>query len=143
LGVVRGDDLRRRAAENAKGGGAAPAEWGHELKVEIGGFFEGRFRGHEEGGKSGGWLFWDVDGAPCFLWGCSRLDSGFERERASIGDTVVVYRDENYKTGYEEDDEEPRGLGYGVAVETNTDPLPDAEAPTADASPAVDDDIPF
>lgn len=119
------DDLRRRAAASAKGG-AAPAEWGDEVRLEVGDFFEGRFRGHAEGGKSGAWLFWDAAGQLVFLWGCARLDSGFEREQPNVGDSVAVFRDENYKTRYD-DEGEASGLGYGVATRPCSDPLPDAD----------------
>jgi hypothetical protein len=118
-----GDDLHGRARESAKGF-VVPDEWGEQVQLEVGGYFDGRHRGWSDEGKSGAWLLWDGDGEPCFIWSNFRLRQAYEREKPNVGDRVVVFRDENYHTQYDEPGE-ATGLGYGAACEPCGDPLPD------------------
>jgi hypothetical protein len=129
------DDLHNRARESAKGF-VVPDEFGEQVEIQVGEFFEGRHRGFGEGGKQGAWLAWDADDQPVFLWNCYRLQQGYDRESPSIGDRVVIFRDDDYHTQYDEPDE-ATGLGYGVACEPCSDPLPE------NGAPEVDDGIPF
>jgi hypothetical protein len=128
---MSGDDLRDRAEKNAQGF-VVPDGWGEEIELEVGDHFEGRYRGHSDEGRSGGWLLWDTDGELRFIWGNYRLDQGFEN--VNVGDRVVIFRAENYHTRFD-DEGDATGLGHGVAAEPCGDPLPGA-------SPAGDD-IPF
>ena len=95
------DDLIARAQANSEGV-VVPEEWGRLIEVEVGEHFAGRHRGHDDGGKSGAWLAWDEDDEPRFSsWGSYRLDREYERESPTLGDTVVIYRNENYETSYD------------------------------------------
>jgi hypothetical protein len=133
---VSGDDLHNRAREAAKGF-VVPAEWGTAVDLEVGNFFDGRFRGHSDEGRSGAWLVWDEAAAFRFFWGCARLDQGFAE--VPIGATISVYRDENYTTRFD-DEGEASGLSYGVSSEPCSDPLPGSDEPRDDKQ---EDDIPF
>jgi hypothetical protein len=113
--------LEERAKQAAESG-AIPASWGESIEIEVGDSFRGRFRGHDDGGRSGAWLFWDTAGDERFLWGSYRLDREFERESVPIGAKVVVYRAENYSSQYD-DEGEATGLSYGIAWEESSDPL--------------------
>jgi hypothetical protein len=124
------DELIERAKESAQGGGV-PANWGSKVELEPGDTFRGRHRGHEEGGKSGAYLFWDTDQEERFIWGCASLDREYEREQPSLGADVVVVREENYRTRFDDPEDEPSGLSYGVATRENNEPVPgsDQDAP--------------
>jgi hypothetical protein len=128
-------DLRARAKESEKGF-IVPDEWGEQVQLEVGGYFEGRHRGFAEGGKTGAWLAWDSTGGLCFIWNCYRLQQGYDREKPNIGDRVVIFRDSDYRTKYD-DEGEASGLGFGLACEPCSDPLPESGAPEDD------DGIPF
>jgi hypothetical protein len=121
------DGLHDRARESAKGF-VVPDEWGEQIQLEVGEFFDGRHRGWSDEGKSGAWLLWDGEDEPCFFWGCFRLRQAYEREKPNIGDRVSIFRDENYRTSHD-DEGEASGLGYGVACEPCADPLPEGGAP--------------
>jgi hypothetical protein len=126
----RGDLIGRARA--ASEGGAVPEEWGELIELEVGDHFVGRHRGHDDGGKSGAWLAWDEDGAERFVRGCYRLDQEYAKAEPTIGDDIAIFRGPNYKTRFD-DDGGASGLGYGLAVERNDAPLPEAS----------DDGIPF
>jgi hypothetical protein len=129
------DDLHNRAKESAKGF-VVPDEWGEQVQLEVGEFFDGRHRGFADGGKSGAWLLWGDNGELLFIWNAYRLQQGYDRENPSIGDRVVIFRDEDYRTQYDAEGE-ASGLGYGVATKPCSDPLPEGGASEAD------DGIPF
>jgi len=135
------DDLIARA-KAASEGYVVPETWGKVVEIEEGASFIGRFRGQEEDARGEPiFLFWDEDDEPRFFWSSYRLRQGMEREQPKIGDTVAVFRDENYTTRYD-DEGEASGLAYGVAVDENNSPLPETTSSTAD-EPAADDDIPY
>jgi hypothetical protein len=130
------DDLIARA-KAASEGAVLPDEWGKLIELlEDGDAFVGRYRGTDsaDGFKSSAYLFWDEDDELRFLWSCYRLDQEFEREPASLGDTVAIFRGQNYWTRFD-DAGEATGLSYGIAVEKNAAPLP--------VRPEPDGDIPF
>jgi len=131
------DELERRAQESAEGGGVPPG-WGSRIDLDVGETFRGRHRGYEAGGKSGAYLLWDtVDGAECYVWSCASLDREYGRESPSAGDDVAISRAMNYRTRFDDPDEDPTGLSYGVAARENRSPLPGS-------AEAVDDlDLPF
>jgi hypothetical protein len=121
------DELERRAQESAESGGV-PAGWGSKIDLDVGDTFRGRHRGHEEGGKSGGWLAWDADGEPRYIWGCASLDREYDREQPNVGDDVAIVRSENYRTRFDDPDDDPTGLSYGVATRENKSPLPESDS---------------
>jgi hypothetical protein len=136
------DDLRRRAQEAAQGT-TVPEEWGTAVSLEEDDEFVGRYRGRDTDQRGNAiYLFWDEDGEPRFFWHAYRLEQGMESEKPAVGDTVLVFRGENYKTRFDEPGE-ASGIAYGVAVERNEAPLP--EGATSEPSPAAEDDdgIPF
>jgi hypothetical protein len=121
------DELEQRARTSAESGGT-PAEWGLRIDLEVGETFRGRDRGGwVEGGKSGAYLLWDLDGVERFIWSCASLAREYDRELPSLGADVVISRSENYRTKYDDEDGEPTGLSYGVATRANDSPLPGAE----------------
>lgn len=131
-------DLHVRAKSAAESSGGVVAEfWGELIEIEVGGDFSGRYRGHDEGGRSGAHLFWDDEGEERFIWGSYRLDQEFEREQPAVGAQVVIYRSSNYKTRFDKEGE-ATGLSYGIATEPSADPLPGNPA-----SSATDEGIPF
>jgi hypothetical protein len=133
------DDLIDRARQ-ASSGTTVPEDWGELIEIEVGAHFAGRHRGHGEGGKSGAWLAWDETGEPRFIWGCYRLDQEYGRVSPTVGDTIVIFRSENYKTRHDADGE-TTGLGYGLAVEPNNAALP--EGGDEPAAAGADDEFPF
>lgn len=135
------EDLVARA-KAASEGFVVPASWGEVVELEEGGgVFVGRYRGQEEDARGKPvYLFWDEANEPRFFWHAYRLEQGMVREDPSLGDTVCVFRDENYTTRFD-DEGEASGIAYGVAVEPNDAPLP--ETPSTADEPAADGDIPF
>src|SRR5262245_39891372 len=129
------DELHNRARESAKGF-VVPDEWGEQIQLEVGEFFDGRHRGFAEGSKSGAWLLWGENDEALFIWNAYRLQQAYDKENPSIGDRVVIFRDEDYRTQYDAEGE-ASGLGYGVACESCSDPLPGSGVPEDD------DGIPF
>jgi hypothetical protein len=127
VGIVNGgwDELTARAQEAAESGGT-PDSWGDRIDIPVGGVFRGRYRGHDDGGRSGAHLLWDEDGRECFVYGKVSLDREMEREQPGIGYRVVISRGENYKSQYDEDGE-ATGLNYGVAAEASDEPVPGDE----------------
>jgi hypothetical protein len=121
------DELERRSQESAEGGGV-PAGWGSRVALDIGESFRGRYRGREDGGKSGGFLLWDGDGQEVFVWSCASLEREFEREKPNVGDDVVISRAENYRTRYDGEADHPSGLSYGVATRENKSDLPSRDS---------------
>jgi hypothetical protein len=119
-------DLIARAQRSAAGA-EVPVEWGELIEIAVGGHFLGRHRGHGDGGRSGAWLAWDVAGNKRFIWGNYRLDQEYAREGPAIGDTVAIVRGPNYKTRFD-DDGEASGLGFGLAIEPSSAPLPADES---------------
>jgi hypothetical protein len=117
------DDLERRAQESAESGGV-PADWGRKVDLEVGERFRGRHRGREEGGKSGAFLYWDIDAQERYIWSCASLEREYARENPAVGDDVAISRAENYRTQYDEPNGEPTGLSYGVATRKNESELP-------------------
>jgi hypothetical protein len=124
------DELERRAHESATGGGGAPAEWGAQVVVEVGETFRGRVRHADwvEGGRSGGFLVWDGSGNDRYIWSCTSLRREWGREKPSVGDDLVVSRGPNYRSRFDDTEDAPSGLSYGVATRENRLPLP-AEEP--------------
>ena len=123
-GVSSFDDLIDRAKASSEGF-VVPDGWGEVVELEEGGgVFVGRFRGQEEDSRGEPiYLFWDTQGEPRFFWSSYRFKQGMERENPSVGDTVAIVRDANYETRYD-DPGEATGLAYGVASESNKEPLP-------------------
>jgi hypothetical protein len=137
------DELRRRARENAQKT-PLPEEWGTAVSLEVDDEFEGRYRGRDTDQRGNPvYLFWDEDGELRFFWHAYRLEQGMDNEKPEVGDTVFVFRDENYETRFDKTGE-ASGIAYGVAVERNEAPLPDAAASKPEPGPSEDgDDIPF
>jgi hypothetical protein len=125
------DDLIARAKASSEGF-VVPDNWGEVVELEEGGgVFVGRFRGTDTDSRGDTVvLAWDEDGAERFFWPAYRLTQGIERAAPTIGDTICVYRGDNYQTRYD-DPGETSGLAYGVETEPCSDPLPD------------DDGVPF
>jgi hypothetical protein len=126
MSTVR-DDLVGQARDAAHRAGV-PEDWGEVIEISVGDHFIGRHRGFGEGGRSGAWLYWDESGDERFLWNCYRLEQEYKREDPSLGDTIVVFRDENYHSQYD-DDGDATGLSYGIAKELNEAPVPGADGP--------------
>jgi hypothetical protein len=128
------DDLIARAKASSEGF-VVPEHWGEAVELEEGGgVFVGRYRGVETDSRGEPvYLFWDEENKLRFFWSAYRLRQGVEREKPALGDTVGVFRDDNYETKYD-DPGEPTGIAYGVASEKNDAPLPETND---------DDDLPF
>src|SRR5262249_35812500 len=106
---VMSDGLFDRAKQNSQGT-PLPEHCGELIELEVGEFFDGRDRGHDASvGRSGVYLLWDGDGERRFIWANARLDRCYEDEKPSVGDRVVIYRDENYRTRFD-GPEEATGL---------------------------------
>jgi hypothetical protein len=145
------DDLVAQAKARAEGGGAVDESWGDLIQLDEGESFVGRYRGHANDPKHDRliYLFWDVEGAPCWSRYYAALGRELEGAAPMIGDRVAIHRGPNYKTGHEEPGEPPKGQSYGVVCEPSSDPLPDEEPQPATSTlagagkPAARDDIPF
>ena len=113
-------DRAKRNASEREGG-----EWGYRVALEVGETFEGRYRGTElaTGGDYGDqtlFLFWDRDGASCYMRGHASLVRKVESAEPGIGDTVAVFRADDYQSAG------GTGYTYGIAAEPCDDPIPDS-----------------
>jgi hypothetical protein len=117
------DELERRARENAaERDGSA---WGYRVALEVDEAFRGRYRGETlaTGGDYGDqrlFLFWDRDGAECYMRGHASLVGKIEAATPAIGDDVVVVRGADYQSSG------GTGYAYGIAATTNDAPLPES-----------------
>lgn len=116
------DELLNQARENVSE--RDDGEWGYRVVLEPDSGFVGRWRGQTvrsgDYGDQPVYLFWDADGALCFIYGGRVvLDRKIETASPSEGDSVAVMRGEDeFSNG--------RTLHrFGVAVEPNPDPLPE------------------
>src|SRR5262245_13765220 len=86
------NEARERAAQEDAGG------WGYRVTLDEGASFQGRFRGQEttsspEYGDQPVFLFWDGDGATCFMYGSHRrLLREMERAAPDVGYDVAIVR---------------------------------------------------
>lgn len=113
-------DRAKRNASEREGG-----EWGYRVALEVGETFEGRYRGTElaTGGDYGDqtlYLFWDHDGASCYMRGHASLVRKVESAEPGIGDTVAVFRADDYQSAG------GTGYTYGIAAEPSDAPLPES-----------------
>lgn len=125
------DDLLNEARERAEQGDGGG--WGYRVTIDEGGSFQGRYRGSEttssvEYGDQPVFLFWDGDGAVCFMYGShKRLLREMERATPDIGYDIAIVR------GADEFTNGRVAFSYGVSVRPNMDALPvPPEDPTAD-----------
>lgn len=121
------ETLAERARRNADERDAD--EWGYRLALEVDETFEGRYRGETTatGGDYGDqrlFLFWDRDGATCYMRGHASLVRKMEAAAPQVGDSIGVARGDDYTSAG------GTGYSYGVVAEPNDAPLP--EAPEVD-----------
>lgn len=124
------DDLLNRARES-EAEKPDNENWGDRVTLEVGEAFAGRWRGETiaTGGDYGDqrlFLLWDADLQERYMRGHKALASKIDKASPSIGDSVVIYRGEDYVSS------NGTGYSYGIATEPNDEPLPD-----------VDDDLGF
>lgn len=123
----------KRDAEDRAGG------WGMRIQLEVGEHWAGRYRGDTiaSGGDYGDqtlFLFWDEGGYEVYMRGHASLVAKMAAAAPQLGDTVVVYRSDDYQSAG------GTGYAYGVAREPNDAPLPDTPSDTfATAEPVADD----
>lgn len=114
------DSLIDRARQNANENDAG--EWGYRVELDIGAAFEGRYRGEtttsSEYGEQRVFLFWDRDGALCFMYGKARLARKFDSMQPREGDSIAIERIDDELSGGR------RIYRFGVAIEQNMDALP-------------------
>jgi hypothetical protein len=132
------DELIARARTRSEGSSFdIPASWGESIDVDENESFVGRYRGRTEGPRGEAiFLFWDEEEQLRFSWHRFRLEQEMERLSPTVGDTVVIFRGENYKTRFD-DDGEASGYAFGVETEPNSAPLPNGSEGTDD------DELPF
>jgi hypothetical protein len=121
------ENLVARAKERAEAS-PLPEGWGYRIQLEEGDSFVGRWRSDavdEQNDNRRVYLFWDEKGERCFSRHYAALGREIDRAAPKPGDTIVVYRGDNY-TG-----QQGTGYSFGVETEPNEAPLPD------------DDEIPF
>lgn len=115
------DDLLNQARESAST--RDDQEWGERITLEPGDSFSGRWRGEtatpSEYGEQPVYLLWNEAGAECFIYGGRVvLDRKIRAAAPLEGDSIVIARIEdefsNGRTTHR----------YGVATQTNGDPLP-------------------
>lgn len=114
-------DRARRDADERDG-----EAWGYRVQLEPDERFEGRYRGEDtqtggDYGDSPVFLFWDRDGVACYMRGHASLVRKMEAKAPGIGDSIGVARGDDYASAG------GTGYSYGVVVEPNDDPLPDAD----------------
>lgn len=127
------DELIARAKERAEGT-PTPEEWGYRITLEEGESFVGSWKDRtvdEDHDDRPVYLFLDEAGEDCFSRHYASLERELTREDPAPGDTVVIYRAENYKTRFD-DEGEASGQSYGVTTEPKGDPPPGAPAAAAD-----------
>jgi hypothetical protein len=132
--------LAERAQANASE--RDDSEWGYKLTLDPGATFEGRWRGETmaTGGEYGNqrvFLFWDRDGALCFMYGKARLARKVDSQLPAEGDSVAVFRgDDEFSNG--------RTIHtYGLAVEPSTEPLPEPPDASEPVQTSFGDEAPW
>lgn len=112
------DRARQSAAEHDD------SDWGYALTIDPGATWEGRWRGEtmRTGGEYGDqriFLLYDRDGALCYIGAKSRLARKVDALLPTEGDNVAIFRgDDEYRNG--------RTIhAYGIAVEPNSEALPE------------------
>lgn len=133
--------LAERAKQNATE--RDDSEWGYRLVLDPGATFEGRWRGETlwTGGEYGEqriFLLYDRDGAYCYLGSKARLARKVDSLAPQPGDDVAIFRgDDEFSNG--------RTIHtYGLAVEANSEPLPEAPAePVQTAIPDYGEEPPW
>jgi hypothetical protein len=133
------DDLITRARQRAESGGVDES-WGTLLDLEEDETFDGRYRGATTDPDNGRaiWPLWDQDDELRWSRNYASLEREMEKAAPSIGDRIVIYRGDNYKTAYD-GDKGPKGRSFGVVCEPSDRPLP----ASVDASGDTVDGIPF
>jgi hypothetical protein len=114
------DDLLARAKERAEAS-PIPEDWGYRITLEEGDHFVGRWRGEtvdEQNDRRRVFLFWNEAGEKCFSRFYAALGREIDRAVPRIGDTIVVYRGDDYIG------QQGTGFAYGVETEPNDKPLP-------------------
>jgi hypothetical protein len=129
------DRARENAAENDAG------EWGYRVELDVGASFEGRYRGEttttSDYGEQRVFLFWDRDGALCFMYGKTRLARKLDSLQPNEGDSIAIARiDDELSQGR-------RIFRFGVAVEPNFDALPTPPVEARSSYVPPDDDPPW
>jgi hypothetical protein len=119
-------DLLRQAQQRSEGASADPS-WGELLELEEdGGSFVGRFRGEALDERFDPprkiFLFLSEEGEAVYMPGRFRLEQ--EMEGVAVGDDVGVFRGPNYTTAAGNE-----GHSYGVASQSNEEPLPEPSLP--------------
>ena len=121
------DDLIARA-KAASEGFVVPETWGEVVEIEEGGgVFVGRFRGQETTPRRAHLPVLGRGRRAALLLELVSAQAGDGARPARVGDTVCVYRDAELRDEYD-DPGEASGIAYGVAVEPNDAPLPEAAA---------------
>lgn len=121
------DDLEREVMEAAKRNATERDDgaWGYRVALEIDEGFYGRYRGETlaTGGDYGDqrlFLFWDRDGAECYMRGHASLVRKIESAAPAIGDTIGVRRADDYQSAG------GTGYTYGVNSRANDAPIPES-----------------
>jgi hypothetical protein len=115
------DELIARAKERSEAS-PVPEEWGYRIKLEPNDVFTGRWRGEvadEQNDNRRVFLLWDEAGEKAFSRFYAALGREIDRVKPKIGETIVIYRGEDYVG------QQGTGFAYGVETEPNDAPLPD------------------